>query len=384
MKPVKLLIILSLSALLIACESEPPRVLSVDTPEPVTVRQFEHPDETLDETLAIELEDGSALNVPINWSMTLQDFNTDEPGTFEIEGTLEGEGYVNPETIKAVQTITVEAASVEEALEYSEVSHFKTMYETFEHPDKETMKTLFVPSDRAIQDILDFLEMDLETLMNQDAFDALMLDHMSTEAISENRLETNVPGVYTTLRDKELIVEGEMGTPLVDGEYTLVESHDLNDRHVHYIDGVILSEDTLSMVGSDVFEDEMGERLLEILRDQGFINDILLGRKFTLFMPGETALLSYAQSEGLTLSALLESSEFETLILGHIIRSEYSAETLYTDAPLSLEAINGETITITVSEGNLFANNAQITSTETIEQVGTLLTVDAILEFENE
>lgn len=384
MKYTKLLFVFAFAMLLFACEGEPPALSDVNTPEPITVKQFETIDESLDDTLNVELDDGSTESVTIDWGMRLEDFDTDEPGTFEIEGTIESDAFSNPDDIKAVQTITVEAASVEAALEYSEATHFTTMYETFEHPDKESMTTLFVPSDEAIQGILDFLEMDLETLMQQDAFEALMLDHMSEETISKNRLETNIPGVYTTLRDKELIVEGSEGSPLIDSEYALQNSHDLDTRHVHYIDGVILSEDTLSMVGADVFDDELGERLLEILRDQGFINDILLGRKFTLFMPDESALLSYAQSEGLSLSALLESTQFETMIMGHVIREEYSAETLYTEAPMSLEAVNGETIDISVSEGDLYANNALITNTETIDQVGTLLTIDEILDFDSE
>lgn len=384
MKPMRLILALFIVFVLVGCESEPPSAMRVSTPEPITLRQFETPEATLDETLMVELDDGDSLNVSINWETSLETFDTSEVGTFEIEGTLESDAFLNPENIKALQTVTIEAATVEEALDYSDATHFKTMYETFDHPDKDTANTLFVPSDGAIQEILDFLEMDLETLMNQDAFEALMLDHMSEETISKNRLETNVPGVYTTLRDKELIVEGSEGSPLIDSEYTLLASHDLVERHVHYIDGVILSEDTLSMVGADVFDDEMGERLLEILRDQGFITDILLGRKFTLFMPDQDALIAYAQSEGLSLSTLLESTEFETLIMGHVIRDEYSAETLYTDAPMSLEAVNGETINISVSEGDLYANNAMVTNTETIEQVGTLLTIDSIIEFPSE
>jgi len=51
---------------------------------------------------------------------------------------------------------------------------------------------------------------------------------------------------------------------------------------------------------------------------------------------------------------------------------------------MSLEAVNGETINISVSEGDLYANNAMVTNTETIEQVGTLLTIDSIIEFPSE
>ena len=383
MKLLKLMLVFFGMFLLVGCESEPPNVESVSTPDPITIRQFETPDQTLEETLEVELDDGSSLNVSIAWNNTLQSFDTTEIGTFEIVGDLEDGAFSNPDSIKAVQTIEIEPASIEEGLDYSQASHFKTMYEAFEHPDKASLKTLFVPSDAAIQEILDFLEMNLESLIDHDAFDDLMLDHMSMETISKNRLETNVPGVYQTLRDKDLIVEGSVGSPLIDSEHTLLNTHDLVTRHVHYIDGMILFEDTLGTVGSNVFDDEMQTRLLGILRDEGFVQDLLLGRKFTIFIPSETALFDYAQNKGLSLNSFLESSEFENIILSHIVRAEYSIDELYIDTP-QLESVSGESINVTVEANTLYANGVLISETETVDQVGTLLTIDEILEFDSE
>ena len=81
---------------------------------------------------------------------------------------------------------------------------------------------------------------------------------------------------------------------------------------------------------------------------------------------------------------MLESSEFETLILGHMIKGEYKSDTLYTDAPQTLEAITGESIEITVDDGYLYANHSQITANESIDQLGTMLTIDEVLSFEDE
>lgn len=384
MKSIKLMVVLALGLMLFSCENDPPDITSINNPEPLTIRQFENTDHTLEDTLDVTLEDDTTKRVTIDWERPLQDFEALEPGTFEIEGTIKSEAVANPQNLKAVQTITVEAANVNEALDYSDATYFTTMYETFEHPDKDAMNTLFVPSDAAIQSILDFLEMDLETLMDQTFFEALMLDHMSAESISKNQLETRVPNVYTTLRDNELIVEGELGSPLIDSEHSLIQSYDLDTKHVHLIDGMILSDDTLNMVGSGVFDDDLQARLLEILRSEGFIGDLLLGRTFTIFIPSETALLDYAEREDISLNAFLESSEFETIILSHVVRAEYSVEDLYLEAPLSLESVSGDTIEVTLEGGELYANTIRVSDTQTIDQVGTLLTIDSILQFEDE
>lgn len=380
MKLVKWIVAVIAVMMLMSCETSDPTAAQVNNPDPITVDQFETPEGTLDTSVEVTLDDESTVDSEVEWDTSLEAFDTSEHGSFEIEGTLLNEAFDNPEDIKALQTVIVDPVSIDEAFaQTDEVSHFKTMYANFDHEDKGDAKTVFVPSDDAINEVLEFLEMDLDALMEHSSFESLMLDHMSDENITTNRLETNIPGVYETLRGKELIVEGEQGSPLIDTEHALHGSIDLDDSHIHFIDGVILSDDTLSMVGSDLFDDDMGERLLEILRDQGLINDILLGRKFTMFIPDESALLSYAQSEGLSLSDLLESSEFETLILRHIVREEHSAESLYESAPMTLTAVTGESIDITISDDNLHAGGARVTDSETIDQVGTLLTIDAIL-----
>lgn len=385
MKPIKWIIAALAVLAVTGCESAPPTAVDVDNPDAITVDQFGSQEESLATSVEVTLDDGSTVDSEVEWETSLEAFDTSEHGTFEIEGELLNETFDNPDAIKALQSVVVEPVSIDEALSQTDdVSHFKTMYSGFDHPDKADARTVFVPSDDAIDEVLEFLDMDLDALMEHGSFESLMLDHMSEENITTNRLETNVPGVYETLRGKELIVEGEQGSPLVDSEHAHLDSADLDDSHIHYIDGVILSDDTLSMVGSDLFDDDMGERLLEILRDQGLVSDILLGRKFTMFIPDESALLAYAQDEGLSLEELLESPEFETLIMGHIVREEQSAESLYENAPFSLTAVNGASIDITVSEGDLHAGGALVKDSESVDQFGTLLTIDDILEQEDE
>jgi len=386
MNLIKLMGILTFSLVLFACEDTKPKISEVNQPNPVTLTQFDAPDYSLDTDVSVTLDDGTTLTISVDWETSLDAFDTSEHGTFEIEGTLVGEEFTNPGNLKAVQRITIQPGSLNDALAHTTRSpSFKTMFEAFEHPDKARVSTLFIPSEAAIDEVLKFLEMDLETFMNQDFFEPLMLDHMSGESISKNRLETNVPALYENLRNKELIVvEGSQGSPLIDSEHSILKSIDLDAHHIHFIDGLILSEDTLSIASSNLFDDAMGERLLEILREQGLVGDLLFGSKFTIFMPDQAAFVSYAQEENLSLSDLLESSEFETLILGHMIKGEYKSDTLYTDAPQTLEAITGESIEITVDDGYLYANHSQITANESIDQLGTMLTIDEVLSFEDE
>lgn len=385
MRPVQWTFAIMAVLTLMSCENADPTVVEVNNPDPITVDQFDSPEGSLDTSAEVKLDDERTVESEIEWETALEGFDTSEHGTYEIEGTLLNESFANPETIKAVQSVIVEPVSIDRALsQMDEASHFKTMYTNFDHEDKGDAKTLFVPSDDAVNGVLDFLDMDLDAFMEHSSFEPLMLDHMTDGNITTNRLETNVPGVYETLRGQELIVEGEQGGPLIDSEHALLDSIDLDDSHIHFIDGVILAEDTLSMAGSDLFDDAMGERLLEILRERGLLTDILSGRKLTMFIPDESALISHAQNEGLSLDDLLESPEFETLIMGHIVREEHSAESLYENAPLTLTAVNDTSIDITVSEDNLHAGGALVTDSETIDRVGTLLTIDAILEQNSE
>lgn len=382
MKPVKWIVAVVAVMVLVSCETSDPAAARVNNPDPITVDQFETPEGTLDTSVEVTLDDESTVDSEVEWDTSLEAFDTSEHGTFEIEGTLLNESFDNPEDIKAVQTVIVDPVSIDEAFaQMDEVSHFKTMYANFDHEDKADAKTIFVPSDDAINDILEFLEMDLDALMEHSSFESLMLDHMSDENITINRLETNTPGVYETLRGKELIVEGEQGSPLIDTEHAHLGSIDLDDSHIHFIDGVILSEDTLSMVGSDLFDEAMGERLIEILRDQGLFTDILRGESFTFFIPNQAALLDYAQDEGMSLEAFIDSEAFETLLVNHIVREEYTLNDLATRAPTTLEVVSGNEVEITFDsdEGEVSVDGIPVESTESIDQVGTILTIDGIL-----
>ncbi|MFW6298270.1 MAG: fasciclin domain-containing protein [Bacillota bacterium] len=371
----------SVFLLLMGCGDTQEAVEEVENPDPITVTQFETIDEELDDSVNVTLEDGSTESLPVEWSRSLDAIDTSKHGTFEIEGTLEGEEGIEAGDQEAVQSITVEAATVEEALAHSEnTEHFHTMYEAFDHPDKEKARTLFIPDDEAIESLLDLLEMDLETLMEDDLFEPLMLDHMSETTISQNRLETDIPHAYTALNGRELIVEGEQGDPLIDSEHEWTRSVDLDTAFMHVIEGVILSDDALSESGSNIFDDTMGDRLFEIFQNEGLIGDALRGESFTVFMPTQETLIDYADENDLSLNEFVESDAFERLLTRHIVEGEYSRESLSTDAPTSLEAINGESIDITIRDEGLFAEDARIVDSEQIEQLGSILTIEDILE----
>ncbi|MFW5913547.1 MAG: fasciclin domain-containing protein [Bacillota bacterium] len=381
MKLFKRVLMVPLLLLLFACEDAKSTVEDVENPDPITVTQFDTIEGSLNDSVEVTLEDGSTQSLPVDWSRSLDTVDTSSHGTVQIEGTLDSEANVDVGDKKAIQSIEIEAATLEKALEHSEdTEHFERMYAAFEHSDKEDAKTLFVPDDDAVESLLDLLDMDLETLMEDDLFETLMLDHMSAEAISQNRLETDIPSVYTALNDRELIVEGEQGEPLIDSEHERLESVDLDTHHLHVIDGVILSDDTLAEVGSDVFDDDMRDRLFEVFQDEGLVSDALRGQSFTVFMPSEEALIEYADEKDLSLNELLESSAFEELLIGHIVAEEYSAESLFSEAPSTLEAYNGNPIEITVSDDDLYADQAQIIDSEQVEQFGTVLTIDDVLE----
>ncbi len=359
-----------------ACSQEV-KIVEVNEPPVITAGQFEMIDTELPVVLTGIFSDGTERPVDITWEDSLDAIDTRAYGTYTIEGHVD-DAVTGITSFPVTQTVEVTPKPAYEALGLmDDHTHYHSLFLESDDAFKDA-GSHFIFTDDAFEAMLALLDMDKEAFMASDAYPPFMKSHALGESLPEDRLFSDVPALYETLSSETLLIEGVSGEPRIMGRHVPVESYRVENGHLHVIDGVILSDTVLEILGSDAINEGVTTRFTALFSELGIMRDILRGEHFTVFVPSERAILDFAETMDMSINELLAWEGIDDVLLSHIVRGEYSAETLFTGAPLTLETLGGP-INATVEDDALLVGGAQLVSSESFGSFATLHSISQVI-----
>ena len=106
------------------------------------------------------------------------------------------------------------------------------------------------------------------------------------------------------------------------------------------------------------------------------------GGPYTVFAPDDAA---FEALDNETLTALLNDTEMlDTLLMNHVVRGNYTVEDLMEEANVTgnetvLEALTGDSLNVSVADGNLTVENATIVASDLAADNGIVHIIDVVL-----
>ena len=240
--------------------------------------------------------------------------------------------------------------------------------------------TLFVPTNEAFETILDLLGLSMNGFLESDTLDNVVMYHIVDEAFTAQGLLGEVPAVFETMEGSSLNMD-------FDGEFLtlnvinrVVRTNEPNtDIAMHQVDGVLLPPSTFegdlqSVINSqalNLFTGALGDLNLDVTE--------LLSSEFTIFAPNQTAFEALAAERGVTVTELLTQDDIGEILTYHIVEGEYTAETLFLEAPSELVSVQGATLTVEVIDDVIHVNGVPIEDSQTTGQIGIIHTISEVL-----
>lgn len=105
---------------------------------------------------------------------------------------------------------------------------------------------------------------------------------------------------------------------------------------------------------------------------------------FTVFAPTDDAFTAALESLGITADELLASENLSGILTYHVVSGEFFAADVVTLDGQSVETVNGQTVDISVRDGNVFVNEAQVVTTDVVASNGVIHVIDSVLLPEEE
>lgn len=100
---------------------------------------------------------------------------------------------------------------------------------------------------------------------------------------------------------------------------------------------------------------------------------------FTVFAPTDDAFAAALESLGITADELLASDNLGNILTYHVVAGEFFASDVLTLDGQEVETVNGQTVAISVRDGNVFVNEAQVTVTDIEASNGVIHVIDSVL-----
>lgn len=385
MKRILITTVLVLTLVLAACSESPRAIESVQTFEPLTVPRFaEFTDFDLPDFVNVTYNDGTQEAIPVNWDVAEARFDNTRIGETSLDGRFLLQGVENPDDLSPTVPVIIEAVDwrttvrknpnyslFNQALEASSLD-ITTLGDNF---------TVFVPTNEAFDTILDLLGLSLNGFLESDSLDNVVMYHFVAEEFTAQGLLAEVPAVFETMEGSDLNMD-------YDGEFLtlnvlnrVVRTNEPNtDVAMHQVDGVLLPPSTFEGDLQDVINSQAINLFTGALGDLNLDVTELLSSEFTIFAPNQAAFESLAAERGVTVTELLNQPDIAEVLTYHIVEGEYTAETLFLDAPSELVSFQGESLKVEVINDQIHVNGVPIEDSQTTGQIGIIHTISEVLE----
>ena len=379
-----ILITILMSLTLSACAESTPTIESVETFEALTVPRFaEFDDFDLPDFVNVTYTNGNQEALPVNWDVAEARFDSTRIGEAELTGRFLLQNQENPEAIAPKVPVIIEAVDWQTTL--AKNPNYSMFHQAFEASSVDVSSlgddfTLFVPTNEAFETILDLLGLSMNGFLESDTLDNVVMYHIMDEAFTAQGLLGEVPAVFETMEGSSLNMD-------FDGEFLtlnvinrVVRTNEPNtDIAMHQVDGVLLPPSTFegdlqSVINSqalNLFTGALGDLNLDVTE--------LLSSEFTIFAPNQTAFEALAAERGVTVTELLTQDDIGEILTYHIVEGEYTAETLFLEAPSELVSVQGATLTVEVIDDIIHVNGVPIEDSQTTGQIGIIHTISEVL-----
>ena len=385
MKKTLTLLTLLLSLTLAACAQSAPTIESVETFEPLTVPRFaEFDDFDLPDFVNVTYTNGEQAALPVNWDIAEARFDNTRIGDAELTGRFLLQDQLNPDELAPTVPLNIEPVDWRTTLSKNpNYSMFNQALEasSVNLSDLGDEFTLFVPTNEAFETILDLLGLSMNGFLESDTLDNVVMYHIIDGEYTAQGLLGEVPAVFDTMEGSALNMD-------FDGEFLtlnvlnrVVRTNEPNtDIAMHQVDGVLLPPSTFegdlqSVINSqalNLFTGALGDLNLDVTE--------LLSSEFTIFAPNQTAFEALAAERGVTVTELLTQDDIATILTYHIVEGEYTAETLFLEAPTELVSVEGSVLTVEVIDDVIHVNGVPIEDSQTTGQIGIIHTISEVLE----
>jgi uncharacterized surface protein with fasciclin (FAS1) repeats len=236
--------------------------------------------------------------------------------------------------------------------------------------------TVFAPTDDAFaalpEGTVEALLGDIPTLTE------ILLYHVVDGVVPAETALTLDANMVETLSGKDFYVSVVDGSLFINGAEVIIVDIEASNGVIHVIDAVILppAEDKLSIADIAVADGRF-TTLVAALDAAGLVETLAGEGTFTVFAPTDDA---FAALPAGTVEGLLEDiPSLTNILLYHVLGAEVFAETALTLDGQSAETLSGASFDISVQDGSLFVDNAQVIIADIPASNGVIHVIDAVI-----
>ena len=119
--------------------------------------------------------------------------------------------------------------------------------------------------------------------------------------------------------------------------------------------------------------------LVAAVQEAGLVDTLSGDGPFTVLAPTDDAFAAALEALGLTAEELLASDDLASILTYHVIPGQVLAETVVTLDGQDVETVNGATVAISVADGAVMVNEANVVTTDVMANNGVIHVIDAVL-----
>lgn len=239
--------------------------------------------------------------------------------------------------------------------------------------DGEGTFTLFAPTDEAFAALpagtIDALLAD----PTGDLADILLYHVVGSVAFSGDLSNGQV---ITTALGQDVTVTIDNGQVFINNAQVTVADIEATNGVVHVINAVLLPEFPSNTIWDVVANSEVHNTLQAAIEAAGLVETLQSAGPYTLFAPTDDAFA--ALPAGLIDELLADPTGDLTQILFYHVLSGTALSTDLSDGQI-VATLQGQSVTVTISNGNVFINDAQVIVADIITDNGVVHVIDAVL-----
>ena len=246
--------------------------------------------------------------------------------------------------------------------------------------DESQTFTVFAPTDDAFaalgDDTINALLADIEALAD------VLLYHVISGSAVDSITATSLFGESVEMANGDTVdIDIRDGALFVNDSQVIIADVPATNGVIHVIDAVLLppADDAAPGTIVDVAVANGFTTLVAAVEAAGLVDTLAdPTATFTVFAPTDEAFAALGED---TLNDLLADPDtLSNILLYHVIAEQaVPSETALTLDGSDVEMANGATVTITVTDGNLFINDSQVIAADVEASNGIIHVIDAVL-----
>ncbi len=264
--------------------------------------------------------------------------------------------------------------------------------------------TVFAPTDDAFAAALDALGLTAEELLANPALGDILTYHIVSGEVLSDTVVTLDGQSVETLNGQSVGITVNGSTVMVNDATVTAVDVDASNGVIHVIDSVLLPPEIAEALGaSEMDEESMDNEMSDEMSDEpatvvdvaassddfsilvaavteaGLVDALSGEGPFTVFAPTNAAFEQALTDLGLTADELLASPDLEGILTYHVVAGAITAEDAIAAAGTEVETLNGDTIEVSVQDGNVMIDGATVTTADIMAGNGVVHVIDSVI-----